>query len=488
MQAFTFFISNANTSLWLFLIGALYLALTIAASIHILLHKDQEGTAIAWLGVVLLSPLVGPLLYWLFGINRIMRRAKKEFAPAASTGSSTKAQADSQPDINQQPVKWRQLMTSGLKIHQDIYLPGNLIKPLINGDQGYPQMLDAIENASETILLSSYIFDYDTVGQQFVEALGRAKSRGVMVRVMIDGIGVGYRIGLVKTDRKLKSEGIQSKRFLPALSTRGTRFVNLRNHRKILSVDSKIAFVGGLNIRDDNLLEHAKRDSGTRDIHFCFEGPVVDQLNDLFKEDWLFASGETLDIPRYQQSLNPGKSICRVLPDGPDENYLKLEATISNALHAAQHKISIVTPYLLPGAILIHALKMATLRGVQVEIIVPKKSNIRIIDWATRAVIPGLLREGINVYLSAKPFDHSKLFLIDDDWALLGSSNWDSRSLKLNFEVNVECFDSNLNSELTEIVLAKKQASQQVRLSDFERVSFIRTLRNNFFKLLSPYL
>lgn len=488
MQAFTFFFTNANTSLWLFFIGTLYLAMTIAAAIHILLHKDQEGTAIAWLGVVLLSPLIGPLLYWLFGINRIMRRAKKEFSPTTTTGSETGPSSKAQSDISGHPAKWRQLMTSGLKIHQDIYLPGNLITPLINGDQAYPKMLDAIENAGKTILLSSYIFDYDSVGRQFVEALGRARSRGVMVRVMIDGVGVGYRVGLVKTDRKLKSEGIESKRFLPALSTRGTRFVNLRNHRKILSVDSKIAFVGGINIREGNLLEQAKQDSGTRDIHFCCEGPVIDQLNDLFRDDWLFASGEILDIPRYQQTPNPGRSICRVLPDGPDENYLKLEATISNAIHAAQHNISIVTPYLLPGAILIHALKMATLRGVQVEIIVPKRSNIRIIDWATRAVIPGLLQEGIHVYLSARPFDHSKLFLIDEDWALLGSSNWDSRSLKLNFEVNLECFDSRLNRALTDIVVAKKNTSQRVRLSDFERVSFIRTLRNNFFKLLSPYL
>lgn len=178
--------------------------------------------------------------------------------------------------------------------------------------------------------------------------------------------------------------------------------------------------------------------------------------------------------------------ICRVLRDGPDDNYQKLTLTLVAAINAAEHNVQIATPYFLPGKTLSHALQMACLRGVSVEVIVPLKSNLRLIDWAMNANEPSLLNFGIKLYKSSAPFDHSKLFLVDETWSLIGSSNWDARSLELNFEINLECYDRVFSSEIKTIFNQKKQMSQ--RVSAQQPRPLLLKLRNNFCRIFSPYL
>ncbi|MBX2880369.1 MAG: PLDc N-terminal domain-containing protein [Granulosicoccus sp.] len=485
MQALQLLLNSVNSSVWLTLAGLVYLGITLSTAIHVLLNQQREGSAIAWLGIIFLSPGLGIVVYWLLGINRIKRRARREFLGAEKIGIPLKAPPHEGHHLN--PAA-QYLMTTGRAIHADVYVDGNQLQILDSGDQAYPAMLAAIDSATDSVFLSSYIFDYDDIGRQFIEALGSAHQRGVVVRVMIDGVGIGYSFSWIKTDRALRARGISTARFLPTLSRRGTRFINLRNHRKILSIDGKIAFVGGINIRDANLLNtKTSTKHKNRDLHFQLTGPVIKQVNSVFLDDWLFACGETLAIPPTDD-VGSGSTICRVLPDGPDENYLKLQTAITAAINAASKTISIVTPYFLPGSIVLHALKIAVLRGVKVQVIVPKKSNIRFIDWAFRAELKNLLANGIEVYFSPDPFDHSKLFLVDDYWCLIGSSNWDSRSLRLNFEVNVECYDQELNAALTKTIVEKRsQSNFAIGLHSINQ-SLPARLRNSFCRLFSPYL
>jgi len=236
------------------LVGLLYLLLSIGAAVHVLLNKQNEAAAFSWLGIIVLAPLIGVVLYWLFGINRIRRRAQAELperrrVPRDPVAPSSPAGAEHLPE------GLRHLMRTGSAIHPSPYLAHNHIDVLCNGDEAYPEMIAAIRNAKESVVLSSYIFEYDAIGREFVEALVSAHKAGVAVRVLIDGLGVGYGFSLVRSDRVLRKQGVLTARFLSALSTTGTRFINLRNHRKILSVDGRVAFVGGINIRESNLLK-----------------------------------------------------------------------------------------------------------------------------------------------------------------------------------------------------------------------------------------
>jgi len=277
------------------LLGAIYLMLAVAASLHVILYKRNEAAAFSWLGIIVLAPLFGAILYWLFGINRIQRRAQAELPDPDRYAIR---QHDTHV-VREELVahSWRERMQFGAGVHQAPYLAGNSIRPLTNGDEAYPEMLAAIDSATQSVVLCSYIFEYDESGQRFVSALANAHRRGVLVRVLIDGLGVGYGFSLVRADRVLRKHGVKTARFLAPLSSRGTRFINLRNHRKILAVDGQLAFVGGMNIRHGNVLSSEVQHK-TQDVHFSVRGPVVDQISAVFEADWGFSTQETLHQSR----------------------------------------------------------------------------------------------------------------------------------------------------------------------------------------------
>ncbi|MEE9321513.1 MAG: phospholipase D-like domain-containing protein [Granulosicoccus sp.] len=463
--------------------GVLHVLLVAIAGYHVLLNKQNEAAAFSWLGIIVLSPFFGVGLYWLFGINRIKRRARAEMPGSINTRSPRSTGVI--PALNDvEPARWQGLMRLGTAIHHCDYLQNNRLRPLINGDETYPEMLKAIASSKNSVVLSSYIFEYDIIGRQFVDELIAANQRGVSVRVLIDGLGVGYGLSLVRSDRVLRQHGVKTARFLSAMSSMGTRFINLRNHRKILSVDGRIAYVGGMNIRDNNVLKQTTKEC-TLDVHFQVEGPIIDQINEAFAEDWLFAAKEALEMPRWQ-GVFAGSVTSRVLLDGPDTNFQKLQMTMVAAINAARSRVRIATPYFLPGLTIINALHLAVLRGVRIDILVPGKNNLAFVGWAMQANEGKLLAHGVHLHESPQPFDHSKLFTVDDEWSLIGSSNWDPRSLDLNFEINLECYSPSLNAEISRIFDVKCAAARHV--TQARKHGLPARLRNNFFRLFSPYL
>ena len=485
--------------------GVLHVLVVAVVGTHVLLNKQNEGAAFSWLGIVALSPLLGAMLYWVFGINRIRRHARAELPrgeelpglplerlPDVPVGEGLPGAPLEETDgaalpawMRALPPRWQGLTRLGLAIHPARYLEGNEIVPLIDGDEAYPAMISAIEGAERSVVLSSYIFEHDAAGRRFVEALVLARERGVSVRVLIDGLGVGYGLSLVRSDRVLRKAGVPTARFLPFLSRAGVRFLNLRNHRKILSVDGRVAFVGGMNIRAGNLLSVPSRHH-TRDTHFRVRGPAIDQINAVFADDWQFACGEQLSLPSWAGERIAGPVVSRVVLDGPDDNYQKLQHTMIGAINVARHSIDVVTPYFLPGRTVVSALEIASLRGVRVRICVPERNNLPFVGWAMRANVARLAGYGIELFESPPPFDHSKLFVVDDRWSLIGSSNWDARSLELNFEINLECYDRTLNARLRRIVSGKLDEARP--LGDELAEPLPARLRNNFFRLFSPYL
>jgi cardiolipin synthase len=365
---------------------------------------------------------------------------------------------------------------------------GNKIEPLVNGDTAFPAMLAAIEAAKKSITLSSYIFDNDASGKKFVAALARAVQRGVAVRVLVDSAGSRYSWPPITC--KLRHAKIPFAKFLPASLFTPWRVatINLRNHRKSLVVDGVLAFTGGMNIRQGNVLAEKPR-SPVQDLHFRVEGPVVTELQEAFANDWAFTTEEILDGELWFPAVaEAGDVIARVITDGPDADFENARWTLLAALAEAQTSVKILTPYFLPDNALVTALNLAALRGVRVDIILPAKNNLPFVQWASRALWWQVLERGCHIWLTPPPFDHSKLMIVDGHWVLLGSANWDARSLRLNFELNVEAYGRAFAREMEKIIARKTAAAREVTLAEVDGRAWPVKLRDAGARLFSPYL
>lgn len=365
-------------------------------------------------------------------------------------------------------------------------LSSNSIEPLFNGEEAYPAMLAAIEGAERSVSLATYIFDNDKWGRKFADALGGAAARGVQVRVLVDAAGLHYSFPSIL--RWLRRQKVRFARFLPSLFPPHLMTANLRNHRKILVVDGRIGFTGGMNIRSAHVVSEPTRQP-TKDLHFRLTGPVVAHLQEVFVDDWAFSAREELRGPDWFPAPRPaGTHFARGLADGPDENIDKMPWTLQAAISTARHSIRIVTPYFLPETSLVDALNLAAMRGVQVDVIMPAKNNLLFVQWASFGLMRPMLRYGCNLWLTPPPFEHSKIMVVDRYWMIFGSSNWDPRSHRLNFEFDVECYDAALAERMDDWALAKLDDAHQLTLAEYDSRSLPRRLRDGAFRLLSPYL
>ncbi|HTS90065.1 MAG TPA: phospholipase D-like domain-containing protein [Gemmatimonadales bacterium] len=475
----------AQPWVWQLVAGFLHVGLAIVVSAHIVLTKRDVRAAIGWIGLVWLAPVVGSALYGFFGINRIRRRAGRMRRGRVSTSIAALGSTSATlPATYPESLNSVSTLVGGLT--QASLEAGNLVEPLVNGDQAYPAMLDAIVSAERSVALATYIFDRGRVGERFVDALGQAVRRGVQVRVLIDGVGARYsRPPIVRT---LRRRGVTVAQFLRSRWPLPQPYLNLRNHRKLLVVDGKVGFCGGMNIRDGHALELKPRDP-TQDIHFRVHGPVVRQLMTALAFDWTFATGEALAGPEWYPALEPaGDVLARGIPDGPDEDFETLLLTLLGALAQARESLRIVTPYFLPDHSLLEALRVAALRGVRIDIVLPSRGNLRLVQWAATAQLARVIQGGCRVFLTPPPFDHSKLFVVDGAWSLIGSANWDPRSLRLNFEYGVECYSQSLAATLDRLIEAKIASARRLTLEDLDQRSLAVKLRDGVAWLAQPYL
>ena len=455
------------------------------ASCHALLNKRDSRAATLWIGIVWLMPVLGAILYLVFGVNRIRRRALTLGVHDTILRPVPENLGEPQHDGAEHLKMLARVV--GRVVERPL-TPGNKIQPLVNGDQAFPAMLAAVESAKQSISLVSYIFDNDPSGRQFAAALERAVQRGVAVRVLVDAAGTRYSWPPITWP--LRHAKIPYARFLPSSLLQPWRVatINLRNHRKVLVVDGALAFTGGMNIRHGNVLAN-KPKSPVQDLHFRVEGPVVTRLQEAFANDWAFTTDEILDSELWFPELDEtGKVVARVITDGPDADYDKLRWTLLAALAEAQTSIQILTPYFIPDNALLTALNLAALRGVRVDIILPAISNLPFVHWASRSLWWQVLERGCHIWLTPPPFDHSKLMIVDGHWVFLGSANWDARSLRLNFEMNVECYGREFAGEMERIIQKKIHGAHEVTLAEVDARSVFGKLRDAIARLFSPYL
>jgi len=463
----------------------------LAAALSAVLFKREPRSAAMWLAIILLVPLLGGLLYFLFGRNRIERRAvalrrgRQMFYQSAGDHEISREELERLVLGNEAAHFAAQATLVGSSSPQPL-VRGNVITPLVDGTMAYPEMLAAIAGATKSISLATYIFDNDPSGAEFVDALAAAVERGVQVRVLIDAAGARYSWAPIT--RVLRRRGVTVARFLPTL-TPGRLFVmNLRNHRKLLVIDGELGFTGGMNIRHGNMLGEGCKHP-IRDIHFRVEGPVVSQLQETFAEDWCFTTDESLEGRAWFAELREaGELVARGIADGPDADYDKLSLAILGAIGAARESVHVMTPYFLPESTLISALNLAAMRGVDVHIVIPERNNIRTVGWACDALLPQVLERGCRVWKSPPPFDHSKMIVVDGHYTLIGSTNLDPRSLALNFEYNLESYSEALAEQLDAIFCERRDGARELTLEEVKMRPLVVRMRNGVARLLVPFL
>jgi cardiolipin synthase A/B len=461
-------------------LSAVHLLLAVGVTTHVLLYKRETNTSAAWIGLAWLAPILGSVLYLLLGINRVRRRAMSLLGRRSTDlvdGSAITAGRDDY---------LAQLERAGYRITNRPAEKGNTIAILRNGDEAYPVMIAAIEAATRSVVLSSYIFRTDAAGTEFIDALIRAAQRGVEVRVLIDGVGGRYFVS--STYHRLRRARVPVARFMHSSLPWRMPFLNLRSHKKILGIDGRVAFAGGLNIGGENVT-HNHPPHPVIDTHFRLEGPVVSQLIAVFADDWAFTTGEQLAGERWFPELVPvegGNSIARVVTSGPDQDLEKIEFVILQAIACARSAVRIMTPYFLPDDRIITGLALAAYRGVTVDVVLPEHSNHPTLDWGSRAQIGPLLAAGCRIWTHPAPFDHSKLMTVDGIWSLVGSSNWDVRSFRLNFELDLEVYDPALARKVDALISA--QQGNRISLAQLSARSLPVRIRDGAARLMLPYL
>ncbi len=460
---------------------------------HALLYKRDPRAALGWIAVCLAYPLLGPLLYYLFGINRLRTRAYQlKGAPSKrqkvgyERPDNVNAGGDDKrlPALVKHPKLAALARASAAVTHRPL-ADSNALQPFFDGEGAYAAMLDAIKAARHSVCMASYIFETNRSGRRFIDALAAARLRGVEVRVLLDGIGELYN--WPRAGSLLKRQGVKVARFLPARILPPSIHINLRNHRKLLVVDGRVGFTGGMNIGDRHLRHQSTGHRETADIHFQLSGPVIDQLQDVFDEDWLFATGEN-SRPQFEKLPGTGSAACRVITDGPNDEFEKLALITTGAVALARKRVAIMTPYFLPPPSLVNALQAAALRGVEVAVILPQKSNQPLAHWATRNMLWELLQFGVHVYYQPPPFAHSKFLLIDDDYGHIGSANLDPRSLRLNFELVVEVFDRQFVAQLGKHFDRVRNTATEESLAGVDGRPLPARVRDAIAWLFSPYL
>ena len=462
--------------------GAITFLLAVGAVGHALVTKRDPRSATIWLLAILLLPLVGVVLYVLFGINRYRRRAirMREEHPRLAPAPS--------PDPAMAPAAFAGLdrlagQTTGLPL-----LPGNRVTPLVDGAEAYPAMLEAIREARASVALMSFIFDGTGIGEAFVAELAAAQRRGVAVRVLIDDVHV--RLSRRSAFRPLRRTGVPVAAFNATLVPARLHAANLRNHRKILVVDGATGFIGGTNIFSPYWRPEAPR-RAFRDLHFRIEGPAVLHLRDCFAQDWADTTGEVLDDAFWcgAPAPVPDGAPARGIAAGPDETLDRMRWLFLGAIATARRSIRIRTPYFVPDQATIAALSAAALRGVTVEILVPAENDHAFVHWAAQAHFWQVMQHGARVHARRGPFDHRKLMLVDDVWVCLGSANWDARSLRLNFEFNLEVYDPALCGRLAaDFDRIRAQECDAVTAETLATRSLPAKLRDGFARLFAPIL
>jgi len=471
----------------------------IATVIHILENKHEEPTsAILWIFIIANFHIVGIFFYLLLGINRIKTTGLKiSKANKSMKNARENKNCSFLPYLNLVSIFHSKTDKEYMKI-LDRLLPetypteGNKVDLLEDGTHAYPQMIAAIENAKKHIHLQSFIIVDDELGNKIFEALERkAKNENVKVKVLFDRLGSSkaYSSHFFRkwTKNNPNFEIMAFSKFSLLVPYR----IQLRNHRKILICDGEVAFVGGINISAEN--DANLKPKYIHDLHCKITGPCVGEFQFSFLQDWSFTTKTDPEIllsePDYFASPDrEGNAIVRIVPSGPGQSYEATKKLFMTIAATAKKSLWIITPYFVPDNSFLDALRIAAARNVDVRILIPENNNHWYVRYASKSLYNRLLRSNIRIFEKRGLFSHVKAVLIDGQWAMMGSSNCDLRSFRLNYEVDFIAEGENFINRLHLQFSSEFEESQEITLHDREKRTKIEEILENFCSLFIPIL
>ena len=450
-------------------------------------RRRRPGSAMAWLLVISFLPVAGLILYLILGNDRLPRRRARQHRRQLQKISALGKRLEGHPSIVHPQLGPGSKAAAALaKSLGDMpILDGNDVTVIGRTEVFLDRLIEDIDAATNHVHLLFYIYAPDETGKRVADALARAVARGVTCRVLVDG--VGSRPMLKKLARAMRDLGIDVREALPVgLFRRRVSRIDLRNHRKIAVIDGRIAYAGSQNIIN---ADYGFRRLVFHDMMVRLTGPVALELQLVFASDWHFETDEILDGDDvFPEPHLTGSTPVQALPSGPNyptENYQRLVVAV---LHAARERVILTTPYFVPDEAFLQALETAVLRGVKVDLIVPRKSDHALVTAASRAYYDDLLTAGVKVHLFTEGILHTKAMSVDDTIALIGSGNFDIRSFKLNFEINMVFHGPGVTAELRRWQLDYIQYSDSLTAEEWSQRPRIRKVLSNIAKLLSPLL
>jgi cardiolipin synthase len=450
-------------------------------------RRRAPQSAMAWLLVIFFEPWIGLILYWLIGSHRLPRQRIKEHDRILQRLETVHRRLEAQPHIARPQLGARAMEAVKLAEHLG-YMPildGNNVELIAQTEDFIDRLVTDIDAAQRHVHLLFYIFANDSTGRRVAEALYRAVARGVKCRVLADG--VGSRPFFKRLGKEMIARGVDLHEALPVgLFRRRMARLDLRNHRKVAVIDGRVGYTGSQNIVDAG---YGHKDLAWHDLMVRLTGPIIMELQAVFISDWFFETGEALDSEEFFPDPLPGGEIAvQTLPSGPSyptENYQRM---VVAAIHSAERHVTITSPYFVPDEAFLQAMQTAVLRGVNVEVIVPRRVDQKLVGAAGRSYYDDLLDMGATLYLYNEGLLHAKTMCIDDSIAFIGSSNFDIRSFALNFEINLLFYGSRVAEQLRAQQQKYIDKSFQLTAERWKQRPAIKKLFQNVAKLVSPLL
>ncbi len=478
---------------WILLADIAYIIIVIIVSLHIIYNTPSTSKALAYVLIVIFIPVVGIPVYFTLGVNfrkkklysKKIIRDKTALADLRRriTLETEKAWDTKEPAIQ----KHKKLAQYLLNDDMSPLLGGNDVKLLINGENKFPEVLEALKSARHHIHIEYYIFEDGEIADQIKDVMIEKARQGVSVRFIYDDFG--SRSIRKEFVAELLAAGVQAFPFYKIIFILLANRVNYRNHRKIIIVDGYIGFTGGINVSDRYVNKPGQ--PYWRDTHVKITGPGVYYLQYVFICDWNFCSGKHLKLERdffWTKPIDNCKATIQIAASGPDSDRPALMYSMEQTISLAEKELLITTPYFIPGDAILDALEIAALSGISVKILVPDKSDSRLVNAAARSYYGDLLAAGVEIYLYKKGFVHAKTLVSDGQLVIIGTANMDHRSFELNFEVNSMIYDISVAEQLRDVFYNDIKDAQRLSPRAWSKRPFYKQLPEKVARLLSPLL
>ncbi len=476
--------------IWLF--GILYPLLVLFIILVIILENRDPVKTIAWLLVLILLPFIGVVLYFFFGrnfrkIRAFNKKAEADYIQIKNLRGLHFLDLEAKNFYNDEKIRQKSSIINLLVNNSKALLTeGNQVTVLNNGTETFPEMINVLKSAADHIHMAFYIICDDKIGNTIRQILEERAKAGVDVRVIYDSVGSWTLSN--RYVRSLKNSGVAIQGFRPVNFPFLTSKVNYRNHRKIVVVDGKVGFVGGINIQDKYL--DGDPDLGFwRDVHLKLDGDSVKSLQTVFITDWQFITGQNLEGDRYFPVYQvASRNLVQIVASGPDSTWANIMQAYFAAINRADEYIYISTPYFTPNRSILTALKTAALSGIEVSIILPGNSDSRINLWSSYSYVEELMAAGVNVHIYQNGFTHGKMMIVDGVFASVGSANMDIRSFDQNLEINALIYNRETAIYLENSFYQDLQSCEKLDLETFRKRPVSHKLRESGARIFSPLL